>query len=535
MFQASLFGTTAMPLDPSAAKSYDWSLPAPHLGLEKAKQLRDQIAPYYDEVCSWAMPGRACINLLANSSLEVYDDTAVLGTPEFASRLQQTIMPNFGEWGALTAGLLIEDDDERKKVTRALLQVQRYVFKLLNASNFGLEVNEAFMDLALGTCALRLDKVGGTNPFMSRSVPIGAVSFLIGPDGAPDPIWEERCLPLNQLKLHYPDASPPKELPEVNGDGDIKLFEAWHRDWTVPNEPVYRQTVFMAATKEVVFEEVHRGFGARPIHIARWNKAGGQGWGRGPLFNCQSSIRKVNFAERKLLDHAEMQLAGIWSYEDDGVINVDNVRFETGVHVPRAPGTQAPQHIAPDVKMDIAQFVLSEARDTIRKALFTEQLGSPNQTPKSATEVTQRVLDTARAVGSPFARVIAEFSIPLLLRAIRILKDRGMIKLPDVDNRTLDLLASSPLAQSQRIAQLDATQQWVGGIIQMFGPERAMIIVDDTEYAEETRDLLGVNDKLLRSKPEQAKVVAQLMQLQNPGGANGEQPGGPPPAEQPPA
>lgn len=496
----------------------------PMAGLAKARQLRSELASYYDEAISYAMPGRQNLSGNAPSHQDVYDDTAVLATPEFASRIQQGVIPNFAEWTEFVAGVLVDDADEKATLKTEFEKVSRYVFKMINASNFASEANEALMDLAVGTMALRMGSKPGPNPINARYIPVCNVCFGVGPDGAPDPIFEERKFPIEHLRLHYPDASMPANHSALAAGTDINWIDVWQRDWSRPNETVYRQSVILESTKEVVFRRDHEGDGCNEIIIARWSKAGAQGWGRGPLLTCLSSIRKCNYAERALMDHTEWQLAGIWDMEDDGVVNIETVRLVPGTIIPRAPGTNGLQNVAPPGNMEIAQFTLEGSRMTIKKALFTEQLGNPNKTPMSATEVSQRMAELARAIGSPFGRIIVEFVIPAVIRALYICKDRGLVKMPQIDGKNVDILATSPLAQAQRYDKLDAIQRWVAGLQQAVGPERAMILVDDQVLAEETSELYGTPARLLRSKAGQAAVIQQMSAIQGAqgGGAQGQ-------------
>jgi hypothetical protein len=519
-FARPLLSSTA--LQPSDGR---FRMPPAHARLAEALRLRSELAPWYDEASSWAMPGRACINRKPSLQEDVYDDTAVIATPEFASRIQQGIIPNFAEWTGFIAGILIDDEAERKELSDALEPVNRYLFKMLNASNFSSEANEGFMDLALGTMATRMDPQAGPVPFSTRYIPVGSLAFGIGPDGAPDPIYELRQFPVEHLLVMYPEARMPSDAQTRAPGVPVKFVEEWARDWSRPTQVIYRQTVFLEDTKEPVMSKWHEGEGCNPISIARWSKAGAQGWGRGPLFNCLSSMRKVNYAERALLDHTEWQLMGIWDVEDDGVVNLATVRMEPGGVMPRAPGSAPLQNVSPGGRFDMAAFTLDNGRDIIRKALFSETLGSANQTPKSATEVQQRMTELARAIGSPFGRVLIEWVIPSVVRALRILKDRGLVTMPQIDGKKIDIVATSPLAQGQRFEKIDAIDRWISGLQRAVGPERTILMVDDAVLASETSELYGVSSRLLRSKEGQAAVIEQMQALQQgqPGGA--EQPG----------
>ena len=77
---------------------------------------------------------------------KIFDETAVVGIQEFASRLQAGIVPTFGRWASLQSGTEIPDE-AKSEVNEQLDIITEYVFEVLGGSNFNQEVHEAFMDL----------------------------------------------------------------------------------------------------------------------------------------------------------------------------------------------------------------------------------------------------------------------------------------------------------------------------------------------------------------------------------------------------
>jgi hypothetical protein len=265
-----------------------------------------------------------------------------------------------------------------------------------------------------------------------------------------------------------------------------------------------------AKDNRVIFEDWHSGEGCCPVIVFRWSKAAGEGWGRGPLFNCLPSMRKCNFAERALLDHTDMALGGIWSMEDDGVINVDTVTLDPGTIIPRAAGSAPLANVAPAGNFDMAQYMLEQSRMNIRKALFTEQLGNPNKTPMTATEVTQRMAELARAIGSPFCRLIVEAMFPAIARFVRILKDRNLIAMPQVDGKEVALLPTSPLAMAQNFDDIERMERYLASLGALFGQQAMPIMVKMEEVSHLQAGKYQVDTRVLRSKDEMRKIIGQI-------------------------
>ena len=134
-----------------------------------------------------------------------------------------------------------------------------------------------------------------------------------------------------------------------------------------------------------------------------------------------------------------MSVSGVYTYEDDGVINPDNIALVPGSLIPVAPGSRGLNAISSASNFDVAQLVLQDMRQNIKKALYMETLGRPEGTPMTATEVSERMADLSRQIGSSFGRLQAELIHPLLKRIIRILSQQGRIELPKVNGREVIL------------------------------------------------------------------------------------------------
>ncbi len=162
----------------------------------------------------------------------------------------------------------------------------------------------------------------------------------------------------------------------------------------------------------------------RLLHF-RWNKASGEVYGRGPVFNAMAAIKTTNLTVELILENAQMNISGIYQLEDDGVINTDNIALVPGTIIPVAPGSRGLQPINGAGRFDVAQLVLDDMRNNIRKALYMDTLGPTKGTPMSATEVAERMADLSRQIGSSFGRLQSEFIQPLVKRIIYILKNKG--------------------------------------------------------------------------------------------------------------
>ena len=133
---------------------------------ERAKQARVNFEPLFEDCFEYALPMRQSFyteNPGQRRDDKIFDETAVVGVQEFASRLQSGLVPNFARWADFVSGSEIPED-KQDTVNNSLDEVTDYVFEVIQNSNFGQEIHESFMDLAVGTGILLVEEGGCNQP-----------------------------------------------------------------------------------------------------------------------------------------------------------------------------------------------------------------------------------------------------------------------------------------------------------------------------------------------------------------------------------
>ena len=208
-----------------------------------------------------------------------------------------------------------------------------------------------------------------------------------------------------------------------------------------------------------------------------------------------------------------MSISGIYQMEDDGVINPDNVSLVPGTVIPKSPGSSGLQPINSAGRFDVADLVLNDQRNNIKRALYNDMLGDPNRTPASATEIAERMADLSRRIGSAFGRLQAELVTPVLQRVVYILKKQGRIDLPVINGREVKVRSVSPLAQAQSqadIVSVDRFLELVGG---RFGPQMVNLLIDSEEASIYLARKFGVPDNLIRDKTSREQIIQMTAQM----------------------
>jgi hypothetical protein len=481
---------------------------------KEAQSIKDHWKDRFEEAYEYCLPNRESFydeSPGQRRTDKIFDETAVVGVQEFASRLQAGIVPTFARWADFQAGSEIPPE-QKPEINLELDKITDYVFQILQTSNFNQEIHEAFMDLAIGTGVLLVEEGDAINPIKFTSIPLTKVCLMNGPDGKIDTVYRTRLCKPEEINILYPKAVLPENFDPLKQTKQIKIIEAVYKIHK-PNVEEFKLCVFMEDPKHVLFEEEYKGEGSNPYLVFRWNKASGEVYGRGPVFNAMSAIKTCNLTIELILQNAQMSVSGVYTYEDDGVINPDNISLVPGSLIPVAPGSRGLTPIQAASNFDVAQLVLNDMRANIKKALYMEALGKPEGTPMTATEVSERMADLSRQIGSSFGRLQSELINPLLRRIIRILSKQGRIEIPKVNGREVKIAPRSPLAQAQHLQDVADVSRFNEIIAGTFGPQMINVIVNQNETAKYLAQKMNLPEKLIRNEEEQKAIVQQMSEL----------------------
>ena len=148
----------------------------------------------------------------------------------------------------------------------------------------------------------------------------------------------------------------------------------------------------------------------------------------------------------------------------------------------------------------------------IKKALYNQQLGRPHEaTPMSATEVAERMAQLANEIGPAFGRLMKELVEPVIQRVIYILKDKGLIQIPTIDGKQIQIVSQSPLATAQRMQDVTNMDQFLQRMVSVFGPQILQVLVDQDKAAKWYAEKQQIPLDLLRKPEEQAALLQETV------------------------
>ena len=231
------------------------------------------------------------------------------------------------------------------------------------------------------------------------------------------------------------------------------------------------------------------------------------------LINALSAIKTTNLTIELVLENAQMAISGVYQMDDDGIINTDTINLVPGTIIPKAMGSAGLQPIKNAGNFDVANLVLNDMRNNIKRALYNDMLGDPNRTPASATEVAERMADLSRRIGSAFGRLQAEMVQPVLQRVVYILKKQGRIEMPVINGREVKVRSVSPLAQAQANQDISSVARYLQLVGGTFGPEVLNLLINSEDTALYLAKKFGVPDTLVRDSVERQQLLQAAQQL----------------------
>ena len=445
---------------------------------------------------------------------EIFDETALVSLAEFVSRIHQGVIPSHLMWFRLEPGPEVSDPQQRKELQAQLDDVGRFIWDAIVNSNFVNEAQEVLTDIAIGWSTLIVGDGYDGKLLNFKCVPQSHTFWDVGPNKEEDGVFRVReKVRIADIKLIWSDAHISDQLKgKVAGDPDAttNLVEASYRDWNEMRTPTYYYQIVAGEDKSLVIDREETGLGARPYVTPRWSVASGEVYGRGPLISALPAIRTTNLVTEMILENSQMAISGLWQVDDDGTINVDNVEIVPGAVYARSPDSRGLERADSPSNFNVADIVLSQQQENIRKALFAENLGPLDQTPRSATEINARMQNLAEQTSGPSGRLKVEWLDRMLQRIVWLFTRAGILEMPMLDGRAVRVVAKSPLARAQKFEEIERIRGFAGDVIGIVGPQQGQLYIDQDALVDELQQKWEVPQGMVRSEGEREKMLESM-------------------------
>ena len=475
-------------------------------------QWRDLLQDAYDyflpqrELLTFRNPGQKKMD-------QIFDSTAMLAVKDFANKMQANITPIWQEWATfdlppeVQAQVEIDPRIDGQEIKRQLQQIASITFSYINNSNFATQINEAYLDLAIGTAAITVQESDNPAQLIEfATLPQINIGFEVGSENVIENVYRKVKKEGRNVERFWPGieiSGSLKEKIDREPNAEISFTEAVIYE---PESNEYWGVVIPDEKPEVIWSENYGEFG--PWVVGRWAVIAGEIRGRGPALDALPDTRSLNKIKEFSLRKAAIDLSGIWTAVDDGVTNPYNIRIQPGIVIPVGTNDRTSpslQRLDTTNDLRLTQFEVNDLRTAIKTALFND-LRDPTGPVRSATEIAIDARELAQRIGSSFGRLQTEILIPLLNRVMQILKRNG--KIPDIriDGRQVSVKFTSPLARAQDGEELIAAQQAVQFTAETAGPESIPLLFKVDQFGEFAAKKTGMDATLVLSETERREA-----------------------------
>lgn len=439
----------------------------------------------------------------------IFDGTTGVVLEDFAADMLNTFTPQKNNW-VKAEPVETLDSGNKNKIKDKLDAYQNVVFGAMGASNLYMALQEAYMDLGIGTMVLLIKDIDPTKPYHCEAIPAPEMLLTRGPYGYIDGYFRKKRYFRSEIKIHWPDADLSKlgDEPKDGSDPEYDVTDGCWRNWKERGDEVNHYVV--EANGKKLYHKDYTGVGSNPFIGARWGKDNTTAWGCGPTYRTLPETKTLNHVRYTGLKNYDKHVDGVTSYEDDGVMNIDN-GVTPGMWIPRAQGSEPPEVIESKSRFDVQAFQLDECRSMIRRAHYQDRPEQQGKTPPSATQWADEAAERARRMGTPATTLVHELQYPLFRRFAYLEGQRGKLPKVQLEGRDVALQPISPLLRAQEQEELVRMDKLAELVAARFGPQVAMITIDIVKYVQKVAKLLGIDPDLVRNEADIASAIKKLL------------------------
>src|SRR6267142_262210 len=432
---------------------------------------------------------------------------------------------------------LVPRDTQLRKLQEVIEWLEECADRLYAAfnnqpSNFQAEMAEVYLDLVyIGTAAILMEEAqirsraffGG---FRFRALDFG--EFWISEDqfGRVNTLYREFELTYDALFRQFGPQAIGTDALNHYTDNKYDLCKILHA--TYPRDRYDRRLqnqanmpfascYLLQRSNHIVAEG---GFPEFPYSVARWTKAPGETYGRGPGHQAYPDVRSQNRLVELELEAGSKAVEPPLLQMYEGIMG-DTTLNPAGINYvdPSLAGGNVRNVIAPlesASNFTWAKDRLERLEQKIRQAFFNDHLDMPMSDRMSATEFAGRQEIMQRMIGPTMGRVQIELLATVIDRGFNIMQRAGALPPPppvllQYVGADIDVTFEGPLARAQRSADLVAIQRkndWLLTQSQL-GNSNAVDNFDADEEAHEIAMLTGLPANIVRSDKVRDEIRAK--------------------------
>ena len=406
---------------------------------------------------------------------EIYDSTATFAVQSRVASNHDALFPAFREWIGEEPVSAI-DESEKLYIEKQIKLRLNNAHKAVELSNFHIEIEDTLTDTMFSDGAILVFPGTPENPLHFQAVNWFDFYTLNDMDGQPTNNFLKRKLSLKEIRYMWPKATL-ENYDSENKSEKIEIIDCYTYDEV---KKIYTYSV-IAGDKRLYEEE--KKSSPWVVFCQRRKAIGKAGWG--PVLDTMPVIKTTDKIQELVLRNAAIAVAGIWQADDDGVINFDNISLTPGAVIPKAVGSNGLQPLTPKIGFDVSQFVLSDQKEIIKKALQGSALPSFSDGVRTAQEYQLRDAELKKTE-IPVMLQLAQGSKRLMKRIFDILESQEMMtsnmyckKIKKADGKEVQTTYTSPLIRMKDKLEMSTNIQVLTMALQLFGQAAYDVLMQD--------------------------------------------------------
>ena len=466
---------------------------------------------------------------------ELYDATAAAAAQDLASEMLDDAWPSDATPFTLALGKHAKvDSGERKRVNNELEARADILIEEINNSgdNEGegwfAAAHEAMLDwtIAQGTIARHIDP-GPNSVICFEALPLPTICTLRGPYGATECLFRTARKRRSDILAAWPMASGipahwrgpnlgTGKAAYVSDDIEEEVVEGIWRDRGADARRTgverWVTQVRVTGLSDFIHTAVDEGIGSKPFIDFAYMRASGETLGRGPGMLAMPDVRVLNKIKEMHLELLDLQLWGIWGFEDSSM-NVENLPpLSPRLVVPFEPGTKGLQRIDGSPNANAIEHVVAALQSNIKDILYGLDLGPTDRTPRSATEVMARTSTRARRRAGPNSRLLNG----LIRQTVKVvnwtMEKKGLLSPIRLDGKQVAIQLLSPITRSQQLDDVLRFDRFCEILATRFGPQGLIAAVGLDQAAPWLQEKIGVDARMVRTQAEIRAAQQMLIQ-----------------------
>jgi hypothetical protein len=446
---------------------------------------------------------------------DLFDTTLQDTVDDFGSDMSHMFTPRHERWVRLEADAQLTEGQARQ-IQPEIDKEAQSLFGEIERSNFYSAAGSAYRNLAITMMGISITDPGQGKPMEVQHIDLASLLVARGPLGTFDARFREWP---RMKRQHLPAVFPGILKVDDGGPGPaagkvdravVSVIDGWVRDWTDPT--IERWAYVVMVNKKVKHKSYHEGPGSCGFIVCPWRKSTRTAWMPGPAHKALPPARTLDVLNYNYLKALSFDVDPVISYEEDGIMNIEG-GLDPGTWLARAAGSEAPQAIRSEARMDASVFERDRLTMQIKRALYQDRPEQAGRTPPTATQWADERAWNTRRMELPRDLVTSEWVLPIIDRFAYLRAERGQSLGITLEKTLVSLRPVTPLSKARDIEDISVTMQMLSVAGQLAQAEQMGTPIDSRMTMESILTTAkDVHIKLKSQQQVEREQQARLMQ-----------------------